>query len=160
MSAKATRLLEKTIQNIEQLAAIVNTLSPGKVRAEDFTEAAREALALLTAPKPKKRTAAADEYTCQPIPNGPAVVCSDKPLSVGGITTTPKWRWSTQYRQHYSRYLKAAPPPNDDAVRTRIYLDWYAGKHDIDRSEAAARLGVPSYAIGIGFACTKGEVQP
>lgn len=36
--------LKKSVQNIEQLAGIVNTLSPGKVRAEDFTEPAKEAL--------------------------------------------------------------------------------------------------------------------
>lgn len=36
--------LQSSIQNIEQLASTVNVLSPGKVRADDFSEKAREAI--------------------------------------------------------------------------------------------------------------------
>lgn len=69
---------------------------------------------------------------------------SDKPLTVRGITTKPKWKWSDSYRDEQRASQNAGFQRDSDAEHE--YVKWYAEKHGISVDEARRRvLGNPDY---------------
>ncbi len=66
---------------------------------------------------------------------------SDAPLTVDGITVTPTWAWSKQYRAEVADNMrltgKSHIPPHE---RAGFYVQWYAEKHGLTMAGARQKI--------------------
>lgn len=65
---------------------------------------------------------------------------SVKPLTVEGVTVTPTWPWSPEYRAHVKAEMSSsryALPPGEAAQR---YIEWYAAEHGLSKEQARAKI--------------------
>ena len=66
---------------------------------------------------------------------------SDAPLTVDGVTETPTWKWSTEYRATVAAELRRATLGDLTPQETeRRYVAWYAAQHGLSIEDARAKI--------------------
>ena len=88
-------------------------------------------------------------------------VKAHKPIKIEGVTITPKWDWTPQYRKEYGKTLRGQPQewyaiatsrtPTERFEDTAIcYARWLANKRGIDISGSGKQhvLTSPVYVPG------------
>ena len=67
---------------------------------------------------------------------------SDAPITVDGVTYTPKWNWSSQQRRSFGEHMRAVGRREQVSDRERIaqYVEWYANQRGLSLDAARRQL--------------------
>ncbi len=70
---------------------------------------------------------------------------SDAPLTVNGVTETPTWPWSKEYRAHVADTMRQNGKTHLGAGEAdQRYVDWYAERHGVSVEVARQRIEGPA----------------